>query len=139
MRASAYDPPALTRQSGARPDVRHALERQDIGALFRWPSKHGTSQTGIATAVDLGQNRVSLISRDKQVVTSLALLTRIADGLAMPDHARIALGLAPRQPARPRAIAAGTADDEAAELLHQISSAPYRDAAVIYVLQRETD
>ena len=88
MRDSAYDPPALTPQFWARHDVRRALERQDIGALFRLLSKHGISQTRIATAVGMGQNRVSLISRDKQAVTTLTLLARIAAGLSMPDHAR---------------------------------------------------
>ena len=71
MRDSAYDLPALTPQFWARHDVRRALERQDIGALFRLLSKHGISQTRIATAVGMGQNRVSLISRDKQAVTTL--------------------------------------------------------------------
>lgn len=143
MRDSAYDPPALTPQFWARPDVRRALERQDIGVLFRLLSTHGISQMRIATAVDLGQNRVSLISRDKQAVTTLTLLTRIADGLGMPDHARITLGLAPRPPARPsRSPAGGSGQDGgsgSAELLRQISSARYVDASVIQVLQSETD
>jgi hypothetical protein len=43
----------------------------------------------IATAVELGQNRVSLISRGIQEVAELTVITRIADGLGMPDHARI--------------------------------------------------
>src|SRR6266567_4453397 len=143
MRDSAYDPPALTPQFWTRPDVRRALERQDIGVLFRLLSTHGISQMRIATAVDLGQNRVSLISRDKQAVTTLTLLTRIADGLGMPDHARITLGLAPRPPARPsRSPSGGSGQDggsESAELLRQISSARYVDASVIQVLQGETD
>jgi transcriptional regulator with XRE-family HTH domain len=139
MRDSAYDPPALEPQFWARPEVRHALEHQDIGAIFRLLSKHGISQMRIATAAGLGQNRVSLISRDKQVVTTLTLLARIADGLAMPDHARISLGIAPRQAARRSAVTAGTPGDEAAELLQQISSARYVDTSVIQVLQDETD
>src|SRR6266704_4601850 len=101
MRDSAFGPPALPPEFWARSDVRRSLERQDIGALFRLLSTHGISQMRIATAAGLGQNRVSLISRDKQVVTTLTLLVRIADGLGMPDHARITLGLAPRPPARP--------------------------------------
>src|SRR5713101_1762311 len=133
MRDSAYDPPALTPQFWARHDVRRALEQQDIGALFRLLSKHGISQTRIATAVGMGQNRVSLISRDKQAVTTLTLLARIADGLSMPDHARIALGIAPQRPARPRSVPAGTPGGEAAELLRQISTARYVDASVIQV------
>ena len=139
MRDSAYDPPGLEPQFWARPEVRHALERQDIGAIFRLLSKHGISQMRIATAAGLGQNRVSLISRDKQVVTTLTLLVRIADGLGMPDHARISLGIAPRQPARRSAVPAETSGGDAAELLRQISSARYVDTSVIQVLQGETD
>ena len=43
-------------------------------------------------------------------VEELDVFERIADGLNMPDHARIALGLAPTEPsprARPAAPAAG--------------------------------
>ena len=55
MRDSAYDPPGLEPQFWARPEVRHALERQDIGAIFRLLSKHGISQMRIATAAGLGK------------------------------------------------------------------------------------
>src|SRR5712691_3492528 len=99
MRASAFDPPALQPEFWARSDVRRSLERQDIGALFRLLSTHGISQIRIATATGLGQNRVSLISRDKQAVTTSALLSRTAAGLGRPDHARACLGLAARRPA----------------------------------------
>jgi transcriptional regulator with XRE-family HTH domain len=141
MRDSAFDPPALPPEFWARSDVRRSLERQDIGALFRLLSTHGISQTRIATATGLGQNRVSLISRDKQTVTSYALLSRIATGLGMPDHARAWLGLSPRRPAehpaRPAVLASSPGD--AAELLRRISSARYIDDTVIGVLQNETD
>jgi len=141
MRHGAYDPPALPPQFWARRDVLRALERRDIGALFRLVNAQGISQMRIGTAVELGQKRVSFISRDKEHVESLAVFTRIADGLSMPDHARAALGIATRQRSRPRRAVA-PADDttgEAAELLRQISSARYVDASVIQVLQGETE
>jgi tetratricopeptide (TPR) repeat protein len=142
MRDSAYDPPALTPQFWARLDVRRALERQDIGALFRLVLSQRVTQMQIATAAGLGQNRVSFISRDLQGVAELTVITRIADGLSMPDHARITLGIAPRAAARPaRSPAGGDAEgaSDDAELLRQISSARYVDSAVIQVLQGETD
>jgi tetratricopeptide (TPR) repeat protein len=142
MRDSAYDPPALTPQFWTRLDVRRALERQDFGALFRLVSSQKVTQMQIATAAGLGQNRVSFISRDMQEVAELTVITRIADGLSMPDHARITLGIAPRAAARPaRSPAGGDAEGASgdAELLRQISSARYVDSAVIQVLQGETD
>jgi hypothetical protein len=99
MRDSAFDPPALTPQFWARLDVRRALERKDMGALFRLLMAHKVTQMQIATAASIGQNRVSFISQGKQSVKSLAVLTRIADGLSMPHEARIALGVGPRRPA----------------------------------------
>ena len=98
MRDSALDPPALPDAFWVRPDVRQSLVRRDIGELFRLLRQHaGMSQIRIGTAVGLAQVRVSLIARDRQTVTSSAVLTRIADGLGMPDHARTCLGIAPQQ------------------------------------------
>jgi transcriptional regulator with XRE-family HTH domain len=140
MRDSAFDPPALPPEFWARSDVRHSLDRQDIGALFRLLSTHGISQIQIATATGLGQNRVSLISRDKQSVTTYALLNRIATGLGMPDHARAWLGLSPRKPDAPaRPAVPASSPGDAAELLRRITSARYIDDTVIGVLQDETD
>ncbi|HVB42996.1 MAG TPA: XRE family transcriptional regulator, partial [Streptosporangiaceae bacterium] len=142
MRDSAYDPPALTPQFWTRLDVRRALEQRDFGALFRLVCGQKVTQMQIATAAGLGQNRVSFISRDMQEVAELTVITRIADGLSMPDHARITLGIAPRTAARPaRTPAGGSGEDgsDDAELLRQISSARYVDSAVIQVLQGETD
>jgi len=146
MRDSAYDPPALTPQFWTRLDVCRALEQQDFGALFRLVLGQKVTQMQLATAVELGQNRVSFISRDMQEVAELTVIIRIADGLGMPDHARITLGIAPRPTARPAKTLAGGSgsgsgegDSDAAELLRQISSARYVDSAVIQVLQGETD
>ena len=95
MRDSAFDPPAIPAALWDRADVRHALDHRDIGALFRLLRQQASlSQTRIGTAVILSQNRVSLIARDQETVTSQHVLARIADGLAMPDHARIRQPLA---------------------------------------------
>ncbi|HVB46068.1 MAG TPA: XRE family transcriptional regulator [Streptosporangiaceae bacterium] len=89
----------------------------------------------------MSQNRVSLISRDIQTVKFQSVLTRIADGLGMPDHARAWLGLEPApQDGEPQRRAAKPAlPDQAAELLRHITSARYLDEPVIDLLQQETD
>lgn len=139
MRDSAFGPPALPAAFWDRASVRRALDHRDIGALFRLLRQHGSlSQTRIGTAVSLSQNRVSLITRDRETVTSRHVLARIADGLAMPDHARARLGIAPRQTAPPSTDPA-VPGDQAAELVRRIASARHIDPAVIGVLQGETD
>jgi transcriptional regulator with XRE-family HTH domain len=139
MRDSPFALPSLPDAFWVRADVRRALDRRDMGALFRLLRLHaGLSQTRIGTAVSLSQNRVSLITRDRETVTSQHVLTRIADGLGMPDHARVRLGIAPAPPAVSVPNPAGH-DDQGAELLRRIASARYIDAAVIGILQGETD
>jgi transcriptional regulator with XRE-family HTH domain len=83
-----------------RPDVRLALKTRDIGALLRSVQQYtGASQSRIAVAVGLLQGRVSEILRGNRTVTTLELFERIADGLEMPDDARMVMGLAPQHPA----------------------------------------
>jgi tetratricopeptide (TPR) repeat protein len=76
-----------------------ALDDRDIGALFRLLRQHtGASQTRIGIAVGMPQSQVSLIMSTgprRRQVTAHDVLTRIADGLRMPDQARRHLGLAP--------------------------------------------
>ncbi len=82
----------------ARDDLRQVLRRRDIGGLFRLVTQEtGTSQTQLGAAVGLEQGYVSRVIAGRKV-TSIEVLERIADGLAMPDDARHALGLAGRQP-----------------------------------------
>jgi transcriptional regulator with XRE-family HTH domain len=144
MRDSAFDPPALPDGFWARPDVRLALARRDMGELFRLlRQRAGISQTRIATATAMAQGRVSEIARDQRAVTSLTIFARIADGLSMPDDARACLGLAPVQPAPQPAAkpapAPGRQPDQEAELLRRIASARNIDPSVVQVLQSETD
>lgn len=49
----------------------------------------------LATAIGLGQGRLNELISDKSEVVGLDLFERIADGLNMPDAARMMLGLAP--------------------------------------------
>jgi hypothetical protein len=83
-----------------RPEVRSALQQRDVSALFRAAQKYaGASQGRIATATGLLQGRVSEIIKGTRTVTALDLFERVADGLSLPDDARMLLGLAPRHPA----------------------------------------
>lgn len=83
-----------------RPEVRDALRGRDVGALLRAVQQHtGASQSKIAVAVGMTQGRVSEVMRGARSVTALDSFERIAAGLAMPDDARMLLGLAPVHPA----------------------------------------
>jgi len=98
MASSAFDPLRVPEGFWQRDDVGNVLDHRDIGALFRLLSKHaGASQTRIGTATGLSQGSVCLIMNDDRVVSALDVLERIADGLDMPDAARLRLGLAPRE------------------------------------------
>jgi len=142
MRPSAFDPPSIPAAFWERPDVCQALRRRDMGALFRLICQYtGLSQMRIATAVDLGQGRVSEVINGIRKVRGVQVFQRIADGLGMPDHARILLGLSPRQlttSTPPRSTAQASSGQDA-ELLRQITAARSIDSTVVRVLQGETD
>ena len=142
MRPSAFDPPAIPPAFWERPDVCQALRKRDMGALFRLLCQYtGLSQMRIATAVGLGQGRISEIINGIRKIRDAKVFQRIADGLDMPDHARLLLGLSPRQittrtPTRSSAPASSGQDTD---LLRQITAAGRIDGAVVRVLQGETD
>ena len=96
MRDSAFGPPAIPPDFWSRPEVTAALGRRDIGDLFRLlKALAGMSQTRIGAATGNAQGRVSEIISGKYEVRTVTSLDRIAQGLDMPDHARVTLGLAP--------------------------------------------
>lgn len=83
-----------------RPEVRTALKDRNVSALLKSAQQYtGASQSRVAVAIGLGQGRVSEILRGNRTVTALDLFERLADGLDMPDDARMLLGLAPKHPA----------------------------------------
>jgi transcriptional regulator with XRE-family HTH domain len=84
-----------------RPEVAEALRGRDIGRFFALLQQYtGASQTQIAIACRTTQGKVSDIERGVSEVKHLAVFEDIADGLNLPDPARIMLGLAPREPSR---------------------------------------
>jgi transcriptional regulator with XRE-family HTH domain len=93
-----------------------ALLVRDVGALFRLAKRYaGASQHRIATATGVPQSRVNALMNNRcGPVTSIGVLHRIADGLNLPDDARVLMGLSPRQvkAALGAGIAPGTTDDD---------------------------
>ncbi len=90
-----------------RPEVTEALRNRDIGRSFALVQQYtGASQTQIGIACGMSQGKVSDLERGIGEVKHLTVFEDIADGLNLPDSARIALGLAPRAPV-PQQQAAG--------------------------------
>jgi hypothetical protein len=79
------------------PAMTAALVDRDVGAVLCLVREHaGWTQAVIAVRTGVSQPQVSLVMTGKAQVTSLVRLEEFADGLGMPDDARMALGLAPR-------------------------------------------
>jgi transcriptional regulator with XRE-family HTH domain len=80
----------------AHPAMPSALAERDLGAVLRLVREHaGWTQTMISGRTGVAQSEVSPIMAGTRKVQALARLERIADGLGMPDEARMTLGLAP--------------------------------------------
>ncbi|MGH3157332.1 MAG: helix-turn-helix domain-containing protein [Streptosporangiaceae bacterium] len=77
--------------------TRQMLQDRDIRNLLRLARQHGVSQQRIGSATGIAQSRISDIMTGGRQVTSLQIFEMIADGFAMPDDARVLLGLAPKQ------------------------------------------
>lgn len=113
-----------------RAETTAALRHRDIGRIFGLLRQYaGASQTQIGIACGMNQGKVSAIVRGVQQVETLAVFERIADGLAMPDPARIILGLAPRATSRAPASArqrplSPTGDTESAVRAARVDGLP---------------
>jgi transcriptional regulator with XRE-family HTH domain len=82
-----------------RPEVTKALRDRNIGRFFALVQQYtGASQTQIGMACGWSQGKISDLERGASEVKHLAKFEEIADGLNLPDPARIILGLAPRKP-----------------------------------------
>jgi transcriptional regulator with XRE-family HTH domain len=79
------------------PEVIDALHKRDIGRLLTLVHQHlGATQTQMGVACGATQPKINAIMHGKQAIEDLAVFERYADGLDMPDAARVQLGLAPR-------------------------------------------
>jgi transcriptional regulator with XRE-family HTH domain len=91
-------------------EARRALRDRDVSALLRLIQQHsGLSQARLAVAVGTGQGRLNEIINGRRQVTRLDVFERVADGLRMPDDARVLFGLAPAHAAS-KAILTGHAE-----------------------------
>jgi len=94
--ADRYGPVSMADREWRKPGIRHALRQRDAGTLLRLVQQFsGVSQARLATATGIGQGRLNEIINGHRQVARLDVLERLADGLAMPDDARVLFGLAP--------------------------------------------
>jgi transcriptional regulator with XRE-family HTH domain len=116
MPGKAMDPLSIPPSLWTRTETATALRARDIGHLFRLVRQYaGASQTQIAIACGMTQGKVSqYMKHDGRQVLALDVFERIADGLAMPDEARMSLGLAPRAFTAPVGIQTGDTPPELA-------------------------
>ncbi len=97
-----------------RPQMQTALAAQDFTVVFGLVlDQTGVPQWRLGGWVGLGQSVISKIRRGERGVDTLGVIQRVADGLAMPPHARRLLGLlenpdAPVNPAPAQAVATAT-------------------------------
>jgi transcriptional regulator with XRE-family HTH domain len=96
MDGSAFAPIHLSADIWRSSATLQALRRRDVSTIFHLARKHGISQQRIAANTGLVQGRVSQVMTGKRRVETFDLMERIATGFNMPDHARVAFGLAPR-------------------------------------------
>ncbi|MFC9693299.1 hypothetical protein ACFTSF_32420 [Kribbella sp. NPDC056951] len=98
-RRKVFDPNAVPISFWRGNDVQTALARRDIGALFRsyLAAFDDCTQTQLALLTEHDRSDVSNWVRGARhgQVSDIGVLTRIAEGLRLPDTARMLMGLAP--------------------------------------------
>jgi tetratricopeptide (TPR) repeat protein len=99
MYRSPFEPIEIPYEAWQQESTRRILESRAAGPLFEFAQKYGVSQTRLGAAVGLSQGRINdLIKGRRGNITALDAWERIANGLNMPSHARMAMGLAPWSP-----------------------------------------
>jgi hypothetical protein len=100
-RRKTFDPAAAPTAFWRRGDVQVALARREAGRLFQiyLAAFPGCTQTQLALLTQHDRSDISNWVRGRRhgQVSDIEVLTRIADGLHMPDESRVLLGLAPAQ------------------------------------------
>jgi transcriptional regulator with XRE-family HTH domain len=128
MRGNALDKVSLPDEWWTSSDVLDTLAARDVASVFRSVQRlTGLSQTHIGSATGLSQAQVSEIMSNKRQVSTIDVLARIVEGLAIPHPARLVLLLgdlryadtpdeparsAPRQPSPAIHTAPAAAPDE---------------------------
>lgn len=78
----------------ARPEMKEACERRDLGGVIRVLNKYGVSQGKISMLTGIAQGRLSEYKNGKRIPTHKTTFESMAEGLGMPASLRRALGLA---------------------------------------------
>jgi hypothetical protein len=100
-RRKTFDPAAVPVAFWRRDDVRLSLARREVGRLFALylDAHRDCTQTQLALLTQHDRSDISNFVRGARSprVGDIDVLGRIADGLVMPDEARVLLGLAPAE------------------------------------------
>jgi hypothetical protein len=106
VNSAGFGPLEIPAQAWRQEDLCRALEVRDVAKILRLIQRYGgVSQVRLASATGMGQGRVNEIINGHRQVTGLDVFERIADGVSMPDEARVLMGLAPASAAARRAFA----------------------------------
>jgi transcriptional regulator with XRE-family HTH domain len=84
MDANSTAVPAREPRWWDAPDMRVALARHDVAAVYRWLQRHGWSQTQIGAAVGQSQGEVSEVISGARRIQAYDLLVRIAEAFGIP-------------------------------------------------------
>lgn len=100
MPKDAPPPIQLPEEAWNQPEILDVCRAQDADALFRLAKKYGHPNETISYWTGIDSTEISKRingTGTKGPVRTLDRWHRIADGLNMPDHARMELGIAPRR------------------------------------------
>ncbi|GGO70412.1 XRE family transcriptional regulator [Nonomuraea cavernae] len=141
MRPSAFDRVEIPDAIWDRDESREILKKRDIAGLFRLAVKYaGASQVRIGTATGLSQPRVNkILNGTAGPIQELAVFERIATGLALPDHARMLLGLAPLDIASPTGDSGDEHQEQTDELTARLDAAAAVDDTMVMILRTDTN
>ncbi|WP_239647274.1 helix-turn-helix domain-containing protein [Nocardiopsis baichengensis] len=88
---------ALPAWAWEREEARSLLQARDVPGLLRFAQRFGgASQTRLASATGISQGRISEILNGRKSVVAFEVYERVAEGIGMPDTARMLFGLAPK-------------------------------------------
>ncbi len=97
MPGRALEPIASPTWAWNRDETRRLLQERDVPGLLRFAQRFGgATQTQLAASTGLAQGRISEVFHGQKTVTAFDVFERIAEGLNMPDPARMLFGLAPQ-------------------------------------------
>jgi transcriptional regulator with XRE-family HTH domain len=106
VNGSGFGPLEIPASAWQKDDLCRALEARDMAEILRLIQRYsGVSQVRLANAAGMGQGRVNEIINGHRQVAGLDVFERIANGVSMPDEARVLMGLAPATAAARRAFA----------------------------------